>query len=267
MSTLAFIGAGNMAEAIARGLLRSALYAPGDLRACDPSPERQRLFAEDLHVATSADCVAAAKDAHILLLAVKPYVMGEALEALKAASRPDALFISIAAGISTRFIETALGDQRRVIRVMPNTPMLVGKGMSALSKGAHATDADLIVAEKIFDAGGRTVRLPESALDAVTALSGSGPAYIFLLTEALAQAGVEAGLPASEAAHLARQTVVGAAALLEESKDSPAELRRKVTTPNGTTQAAVESLQQAGFQSLMTAAVAAAAKRSRELGK
>lgn len=268
MPTLAFIGAGNMAEAIARGLLRSALYAPADLRACDPSPDRQRLFEEDLHIQTSADCQAAAKDADILLLAVKPFVMAEALTTLKAAARPDALFISIAAGISTKFIESTLASQKpRVIRVMPNTPMLVGKGMSAISKGAHATDADVIATEKIFDAGGHSVRLPESAIDAVTALSGSGPAYIFLLTEALAQAGAEAGLPAAEAAHLARQTVIGAAALLEESKDSPAELRRKVTTPNGTTQAAIESLQAAGFQHAITAAIAAAAKRSRELGK
>jgi pyrroline-5-carboxylate reductase len=268
MPTLAFIGAGNMAEAIARGLLRSALYSPADLRACDPSPDRQRLFEEDLHIPTTADCPSAAKDADILLLAVKPFVMADALAALKSAARPDALFISIAAGISTKFIETTLATSApRVIRVMPNTPMLVGKGMSAISKGAHASDADIITTEKIFNAGGHSVRLPESAIDAVTALSGSGPAYLFLLTEALAQAGADLGLPPAEAAHLARQTVIGSAALLEESRDTPAELRRKVTTPNGTTQAAIESLQSANFQQLLTTALAAAAKRSRELGK
>jgi pyrroline-5-carboxylate reductase len=263
-----------MAEAIARGLLRSALYGAQDLRACDPSADRRRLFSEELAIATSAGCEEAARDADILLLAVKPFVMGEALGQLKAAARRDALYISIAAGISTRFIESALGggeggggSKPRVVRVMPNTPMLVGKGMSAIAKGAHATDGDVIKAEKIFEAGGETVRLPESAMDAVTALSGSGPAYIFYLTEALANAGVAAGLPESEAAHLARQTVIGAAALLEESKDSPAELRRKVTTPNGTTQAAIETLQAGGFQPLMTAAINAAAKRSKELGK
>jgi pyrroline-5-carboxylate reductase len=267
MARLAFIGAGNMAEAIARGLLRSALYGAGELRACDPSADRQRLFAEDLHIATSADCAEAAREADVLLLAVKPFVMGEALAGLKAAARADALYISIAAGISTGFIEGALGGKPRVIRVMPNTPMLVGKGMSAIAKGAYATDGDVIVAEKIFDAGGETVRLPESAIDAVTALSGSGPAYVFYLAEVLAQAGVDAGLPAGEAAHLARQTVIGAAALLEESKDSPAELRRKVTTPNGTTQAAIEAFQAGNFAGLVSGAVAAAARRSRELGK
>ncbi|HVX84502.1 MAG TPA: pyrroline-5-carboxylate reductase [Phycisphaerae bacterium] len=273
MPTLAFIGAGNMAEAIARGLLRSALYAAQDLRACDPAEQRRRLFTDELAIHATADCREAAADADILLLAVKPFVMAEALAQLKPAAKPDALFISIAAGISTAFIESALGADShaakgpRVIRVMPNTPMLVGKGMSALSRGRFATDADIFTAEKIFNAGGHSVRLPESAIDAVTAVSGSGPAYVFFLAEALAAAGAAAGLPPAEAAHLARQTVIGAAALLDESRDSPAELRRKVTTPNGTTQAAIESLQASGFEQALTAAVAAATKRSKELGK
>ncbi|HVS72886.1 MAG TPA: pyrroline-5-carboxylate reductase [Phycisphaerae bacterium] len=276
MPTLAFIGAGNMAEAIARGLLRSALYAAHDLRACDPAEQRRHLFTDELNIHATADCRQAAAGADILLLAVKPFVMAEALAQLKPAAKPDALFISIAAGISTTFIESALGAPPaganaakgpRVIRVMPNTPMLVGKGMSALCRGRFATDADIITAEKIFNAGGHSVRLPESAIDAVTAVSGSGPAYVFFLAEALSAAGAAAGLPAAEAAHLARQTIIGAAALLEESKDSPAELRRKVTTPNGTTQAAIESLQSSGFEKALTAAVAAAAQRSKELGK
>ncbi len=134
-----------------------------------------------------------------------------------------------------------------MIRVMPNTPMLVGKGISALARGAFATEQDLIVAERIFSAGGRTVRVAESAMDAVTAVSGSGPAYIFLLTEALAQAGVAAGLTEGQAVQLARETVIGSAELLAQSKDSPAELRHKVTTPNGTTQAAIEVLQAGRF--------------------
>ena len=276
MSTIAFIGAGNMAEAIARGLLRTALYQPTDLCASDPSPDRQRLFQDDLGincVKENSKTVVAGAD--IVLLAVKPFVMGDALEQIAGALRPGALLISIAAGISTGFIEKTLagagggagGAGARVVRAMPNTPMLVGKGITALCRGERATEHDLIAAERIFTSGGKTVRVTEDLMDAVTAVSGSGPAYAFFLTEALAQAGVAAGLTELQAGQLARQTVIGAAALMEQSKDTPAELRRKVTTPNGTTQAAVETLQAGGFVELMTKAIAAAARRSKELGK
>jgi pyrroline-5-carboxylate reductase len=291
MPTIAFIGAGNMAEAIARGLLRAALYQASEIFATDPNPDRQRLFNEDLGVRCEADCQKSAAKADIIILAVKPFIIAEALQQIAPVMKPTALVISIAAGISTKFIEQSLitskpsGSQTlrpsdpqplspsdpspkpRIIRVMPNTPMLVGKGMSALAKGAHASEHDLITAERIFSAAGKTVRVPEESMDAVTALSGSGPAYIFFLTEALTQAGVSAGLTELQAGQLARETVIGAAALLEQSKDTPAELRRKVTTPNGTTQAAIESLQSNNFQTIITQALAAAAKRSKELGK
>jgi len=272
MATIAFIGAGNMAEAIARGLLRTAMYQAADLRASDPSPERQRLFQDDLGIACVQENSAAVVDgADIVLLAVKPFVVGDALQQIKGALRPEALLISIAAGISTGFIEQSLaaagGAGARVVRAMPNTPMLVGKGITAVCRGSAATERDLIAAERIFSSGGKTVRVAEASMDAVTAVSGSGPAYAFFLTEALAQAGVAAGLTELQAGQLARQTVIGAAELLEQSKDTPAELRRKVTTPNGTTQAAIETLQAGGFVELMGRAIAAAAKRSKELGK
>jgi pyrroline-5-carboxylate reductase len=274
MATIGFIGAGNMAEAIARGLLRSALYQPADIRATDPSPERQRLFSDELGIVCHADCQKAASEADIVILAVKPFVLAEALNQIQPSLKADSLIISIAAGISTRFIEQGLGgggvvvgDGRRVIRVMPNTPMLVGKGISGLARGQFATEQDLIAAERIFSAGGKTVRVTENLIDAVTAVSGSGPAYVFFLAEALAQAGVAAGLTELQASQLARQTVVGAAALLDQSSDAPAELRRKVTTPKGTTQAAIETLEAGGFVDLMTRAVAAATRRSKELGK
>jgi pyrroline-5-carboxylate reductase len=150
---------------------------------------------------------------------------------------------------------------------MPNTPMLAGKGMSALCRGTWAGEHDLIAAERIFAAGGQTVRVTEELMDAVTAVSGSGPAYVFYLTECLAAAGAAAGLTGAQAEQLARQTVIGAAALLEQSKDAVAELRRKVTTPKGTTQAALEALQAGDFAGLMARAVGAAARRSREMGK
>jgi pyrroline-5-carboxylate reductase len=267
MPTIGFIGAGNMAEAIARGLLRTATYQPRDIRATDPNPERRRLFTDDLNIPCADDCETAAAASDIVIIAVKPFVVAEALRQVAPALKPGALVISIAAGISTRFIEDALGDGARVVRVMPNTPMLVGKGVSALTRGRNATEHDLIAAERIFAAGGTTLRAPEDLMDAVTAVSGSGPAYLFFLTEALAQAGVAAGLTDAQAAQLARQTVIGSAALLDQSKDAPAELRRKVTTPNGTTQAAIEALQAGDFAGLMTRAIAAATRRSKELGK
>ncbi len=270
MPTLGFIGAGNMAEAIARGLLRTAVYQKSDIRATDPNPERQRLFSDSLGIDCGEDCRKAASHADIVILAVKPFVIAEALAQISPMLKPGALIISIAAGISTQFIEKILISTNatpRVIRVMPNTPMLVGKGISALARGAFATEQDMIAAERIFSAGGSTVRITENLMDAVTAVSGSGPAYIFFLTEALAQAGIAAGLTEAQAAQLARQTVIGSAYLLEQSSDAPAELRRKVTTPNGTTQAAIETLQAGGFTALMTQAIAAAAKRAKELGK
>jgi pyrroline-5-carboxylate reductase len=150
---------------------------------------------------------------------------------------------------------------------MPNTPMLVGKGVSALCRGAAAGEHDLITAEHIFAAGGKTVRVTEDLMDAVTAVSGSGPAYVFYLTECLAAAGVAAGLTAAQAEQFARQTVIGAAALLEQSKDAPAELRRKVTTPKGTTQAALEAMEAGDFAGMMKRAVEAAARRAKEMGK
>ncbi len=250
MPTLGFIGAGNMAEAIARGLLRTAVYQKSDIRATEPNLERQRLFSDSLGIDCGDDCRKAASHADIVILAVKPFVIAEALAQISPMLKPGALIISIAAGISTQFIEKIListNAMPRVIRVMPNTPMLVGKGISALARGTLATEQDMIAAERIFAAGGSTVRIAENLMDAVTAVSGSGPAYIFFLTEALAQAGVAAGLTEAQAAQLARQTVIGSAYLLEQSSDTPAELRRKVTTPNGTTQAAIETLQAGGF--------------------
>ena len=269
MARVGFIGAGNMAEAIARGLLRAGLYTVQEICAADPNVDRQRLFRDELGVACFGTPAEVAGRADILILAVKPYVVGEALAQMAAALRPESLLVSIAAGISTAFIEQAAGGggERRVVRVMPNTPMLVGKGMSAIARGKLATDADVLLVERIFGAGGKTVRVDEPALDAVTGVSGSGPAYIFYLCEVLAAAGVKAGLPEDQAAVLARQTVVGAAAMLEASKEAPAELRRKVTTPGGTTQAAIETMQAADLAGTIARAVAAATQRSKEMGK
>lgn len=268
---LGFIGAGNMAEAIARGVIRAGLYESHQLIAADPSAGRRDLFLHELNIPCVAESRQIVAAAPVLLLAVKPQVIGTALEQIRPAVAPNTLILSIVAAISTGFIEKGLASssypQPRVVRIMPNTPMLVGAGMSALAKGAYATDEDLLLAERIFSAGGKTVRTVEEQMNAVTALSGSGPAYVFFLTEAMAAAGPALGLSEADAALLARQTVIGAAKLLEASPDAPADLRRKVTSPGGTTQAAIEALQASDFFGVMAGALAAAQRRGQELSK
>lgn len=266
-ASLGFIGAGNMAEAIARGVIRSGLYPASELCAADPTPARQQVFKQDLRIPCVADSTEAAATALIVILAVKPQTMEEALHQIKPALNTDTLIISIAAGITTGYIEKTLGGTPRVVRVMPNTPMLVGEGMTGIAPGKNATDADIITAERIFSAGGKTIRTSEDLINAVTALSGSGPAYVFYLVETLAAAAAKLGLPEDQAALLARQTVIGSAHLLQQSKDSPAELRKKVTSPGGTTQAAIESLQNGGLPTLIDNALKAAEQRSKELAK
>jgi pyrroline-5-carboxylate reductase len=265
---LAFIGGGNMAEAIVRGVLAGGVLAPSQMIVSDPADARRAVF-EKLAVAVSADNKQAAASASRILLAVKPQMMNAMLADLAAAVSPDTLIVSIAAGVSTAKIEKGLGSRgQHVVRVMPNTPMLVGCGMSALVKGQFATDADLAWAKRIFDAAGRSIVLTdEKLIDAVTAVSGSGPAYFFYLIEQLVAAGVAEGLGESDALTLATQTAAGSAKLLAESNLPPAELRRRVTSPGGTTQAACELLDSRNVADAIRAAVRAAAERSRELGR
>jgi len=264
---LGFIGAGNMAEAIARGVIRSGLYRPEQIQASDPVPARRAVFQDDLKIACHADSTVVAAAADIIVLAVKPQMMAAALGQIRAALRPDTLVITIAAGISCAYIESQLAPATRVVRVMPNTPMLVGAGISGIAAGAHAGAADVQLVERIFQAGGQTVRVPEAQINALTALSGSGPAYVFYLTEVLAAAGVSLGLAPADAAVLARQTVIGAAQLLGQSTESPEQLRRRVTSPGGTTQAALETLQCGDLAALFRNALAAAERRGKELGQ
>jgi pyrroline-5-carboxylate reductase len=266
---LGIIGAGNMAEAIARGVIASGLYLPQQIFAADPSAARLDLFRNELGVRTTDDNAEVAQHSRILLLSVKPQMMRTALEQLRSAITADALLISIAAGISTALIETAIGTDRRprVIRCMPNTPMLVGAGMSALSRGRHATDDDLARATRIFSAAGQVLTVDESHMDAVTAVSGSGPAYFFFLVEQMIAAGVSLGLTDTQARQLAAQTALGAATMLTTTPDTPAELRRKVTSPNGTTHAAITYLESNGWPTITADAVRAAAKRSAELSQ
>lgn len=252
---IAFIGAGNMAEALIRGLLASKTLPASHIIAADVRPERLEELRKAFGIRTGKP------EADIIILAVKPQQMSDALAQVAG----EHLLISIAAGITTSRIEKEMGGKPRVVRVMPNTPALVGAGAAALCKGRYATDDDLATAETILGAVGTTVRVEEKLMDAVTALSGSGPAYIFYVTEAMIKAGVQAGLSEELAKKLATQTVFGAAKLLAESDESPASLRQKVTSPGGTTEAALKVMRDRKLAEIFVDAVAAAAQRSREL--
>lgn len=266
---LALIGAGNMAEAIARGLIDSGTLTPDKLIASDVSEVRRELFEKSLGIRCVTDNVQAAREASAILLAVKPQHMAEALAGIGAVISDKTLVISIAAGISTRFIEThlGLGTHWKVIRTMPNTPMLVGLGAVAISAGAFATKADVNAASRFFTPAATVVEVTEDKLDAVTALSGSGPAYVFYLIEHMISAGVALGLTSQQASLLAKQTVLGSAMMSIKSEDAPEELRRKVTSPNGTTQAAIETMDRHLVGENIQKAIKAACDRSIELGK
>lgn len=265
---LAIIGAGNMAEAIARGILRAGLIKARRVIASDVSPQRREVFEKELGIRAVTDNAEAAREAKTVLLSVKPQQMAAVLGSIGSVLSETALVISIAAGVSSASIERNLGSGKawRVIRTMPNTPMLVGEGMVAMAPGQHATAEDLATARRVFEAGATVIELPEKHMDAVTALSGSGPAYFFFLVEQMVQAGVEMGLTAEQAHTLATRTAAGAAKMLITSTDSPQELRRKVTSPGGTTQAAIETMQARDVPGAIVAALHRAAQRSRELG-
>jgi pyrroline-5-carboxylate reductase len=262
---LGVIGAGNMAEALVRGVLSAGVLEAGDIVAADPDEGRRRLFADELGVEATADNTVPAGCPRVLL-AVKPQVMGDVLDGFTDAVRADATVISIAAGVPTSLIDGKLGGRGRIVRVMPNTPMLAGAGVSALAAGPRATDDDLAWTRRLLAASGETVTVEENLMDAVTAVSGSGPAYFFYLIEAMVAAGVAEGLASDTAALLAARTCAGAAKLLEATGESPEALRARVTSPGGTTQRAVETLDAAGVKDALITAVRAAAQRSRELG-
>jgi pyrroline-5-carboxylate reductase len=263
--TVAFIGAGNMGEALIRGLLAAKTVSPARIIAADVRAERREFLAKTFGVQAVDDNAEAVKAADIVLLAVKPQQMGEVLAGFKSVLSNSKLIISIAAGVTTARIERELGGKARVVRVMPNTPALVGAGAAALAKGRYATDEDLATAEAILGAVGISVRVEERLLDAVTALSGSGPAYVFYVTEAMVKAGVAAGLDEAVARRLATQTVYGAGKLLVESGEEPEALRRNVASPGGTTEAALKVMNEQELERIFAEAIKAAEKRSREL--
>jgi pyrroline-5-carboxylate reductase len=261
--TVAILGAGKMGEALLSGLLRAG-RAPGELLLTERHPERAAILESryDVRAVTTAQ---ASQSADTLLIAVKPQEMAALLEDLAGSATPANLVISIAAGIPTPFIEQRLPDGIPVVRVMSNTPVLVDEAMSAVSAGAHAGEEHLERAEKLLRAVGKCVRIPEAQLDAVTALSGSGPAYFFYLVEAMIDAGILLGLPRAIAAELIVQTAIGSAVMLRDSGEHPVQLREAVTSPGGTTIAAIRELENHGVRAALLAALEAARDRSREL--
>jgi pyrroline-5-carboxylate reductase len=264
---IAFLGAGNMAEALVKGLLAAGTAAKDEIVCAEPRAERR----EELHarhgVAVTPSNLAAAQQGDLLVLCVKPLVVDALLDEVAPAVDARKLVVSIAAGVPIAAIARKLGAGARIIRTMPNTPALVGAGATALARGPHASEADLGQAVALFEAVGTAVVVEEHLLDAVTGLSGSGPAFVFLAIEALADGGVKMGLPRHVALALAAQTVVGAGRLVLETGDHPGKLKDQVTSPGGTTIAGVHALESAGFRAALIAAVEAATRRSRELGE
>ncbi len=264
--SIAFIGAGNMAEAMIRGLLRGGVFAPEQITASVPLEDRVNELREKYGILATTNNREAVR-AQIVVLSVKPQILSRVLDEIAEAINPDALVISIAAGVPVAAIQGRLPGGMRVVRAMPNTPALVDAAATAIAGGEHARDTDLADAKRIFDSVGITVILDESQLDAVTGLSGSGPAYVFLILEALSDAGVKVGLSRRTAQLLAAQTLFGSAKLLLETNEHPGRLKDMVTSPGGTAITGLHTLEAGGVRTTLMNAVEAATLRSRELGE
>jgi len=265
-SRIAVIGSGAMGSALIRGALRAGVYSPQEIVAHDIDEQRLVALSEECGITTTPSLDDAVMGAETVLLAVKPQVISEVFEDLTPVIRTDQLVISIAAGVPTSRIEEALGNIP-VIRVMPNTPCLVGASASALAPGRHATPEHMRVAMELFGAVGVAVEVPEDQLDAVTGLSGSGPAYVYLIIEALSDAGVRCGLPRDVSTSLAAETVLGAAKMVLETKEHPGRLKDQVASPGGTTIAGLHQLELHGVRGAIYDAVCAAVERARELSQ
>jgi pyrroline-5-carboxylate reductase len=264
---IGFIGAGNMAEAMIRGLLNGKVRGSSDITASDVNPARRDMMERTYGIHTTADNLALVQAAEVIVLAVKPQVAHAVLDAVRPATGPPKLLISIVAGLTIGAMVERLRAGTRIIRTVPNTPVFVGEGMVAIAPGATATPADMEVVEAIFGPVARTAALEEKLMDAALGVSGSGPAYIFLVIEALADGGVKMGLPKPLALTLAAQTVLGAARMCLEMGRHPAELKDMVTSPGGTTIAALHELEKGAMRATLISAVEAAARRAEELGR
>lgn len=262
---LGFIGAGNMAEAIARAAIGAGIVRAEAMIAADPSDARRAVFAA-MGIVIAADNAEVIRQSKQIMLAIKPQTLPTVGEELAGIDVERQIVLSIMAGIRCAKIEGAAGKPVRVVRIMPNTPLTAGLGMAGVALGSHARAGDDALAMSLFGAAGRAIRVAESDLDAITAVSGSGPAYVFYLAEAMRKAAEELGLT-EHAAVLVEQTILGSAQLLKQSDDTPEELRRKVTSPGGTTEAAIRTMNEMGVAEAIVKAIKAAQQRSVELGK
>jgi len=265
-SRMGVLGFGNMGKALVLGLLQKGTFPKNHIKVYDPdTTKQQEAQALGLQIAhTYADLL---DESDVVLVACKPQNITEVLEGIRPALNHDCLIISIAAGISTEFIRKHLGENVRVIRVMPNTPALVLSGAAGIALGQGCGEAEEQIAKEIFNAVGVCEVVPEEQMDVVTALSGSGPAYFFYMVECMTKAAVAHGLKEAQATRLAAQTLLGAGLLLDRSGESAEQLRARVTSKGGTTEAALKCFMESGFDQLVAKAIEAAAKRSKELGK
>ena len=265
MAQTAILGAGVMGETLLSGLVRAGRRVD-NLIVGEKRPERARELEERYGVAVASN-VEAARKADTIAIVVKPQDMAGLLDEIATELRPGQLVVSLAAGITTAFIESRVPDGVAVVRVMPNTPALVDEGMAALAPGSHCDEAHLAEAEALMASTGRVLRIPERQMDAVTAISGSGPAYIFFVVESMIEAGVHLGLPRATATELVVQTLVGSARMLRETGSHPVVLREQVTSPGGTTAAALRELEIHKVRAAFLAAMEAARDRSRDLAE
>ncbi|MBX3217573.1 MAG: pyrroline-5-carboxylate reductase [Labilithrix sp.] len=265
--TLGFIGGGNMAAALVKGLLHSKVVPPERVIVSDVKEERLQQLHEKHGVRTTTDNLELVRGADVVVLSVKPQVIDKVLGVIGAHVRPEQLVVSVAAGVPVAAMEARLPEGARVVRTMPNTPATVDAGATAIAPGTHATEEDLEIAHELFAAVGRVVTLDESLLDAVTGLSGSGPAYVMLMIEALADGGVKVGLHRDTALLLAAQTVYGSAKLLLDTGEHPGRLKDMVTSPGGTAIAGLHTLESGGLRRTLIDAVEAATTRSATLGE
>jgi pyrroline-5-carboxylate reductase len=263
---LVFLGGGQMAEAIIRGVVAAGLTVAERVTASEIVPARRQYLAEQVGIRAEASNLAAIEQGEVIVLALKPQDIPTVLAEIGGQVREDQLVVSIAAGVPLSKIEPALEAAVPVIRVMPNTPCLVGQGMAAIARGKHATEAHAEIVLRIFNATGKAIGVAEKDLDAVTALSGSGPGYVAIVVEAMADAGVRVGLARDVATTLAIQTVLGTAQMLSETGQHPARLKDIVSSPGGTTIAGIHALERGGLRAAFIDAIVAATERSRELG-
>lgn len=259
------IGCGNMGQALIRGMLRARFARPGQIAVSDANSRALSRATRALGIRRAPSNRELAREADVVLLAVKPQQVGEVLDEIRPVATRGELFISIAAGITTTWIEKRMGGSVAVVRVMPNTPALVGEGMSAIALGRMAKGKDLQVAKRLFACVGEVVQVPERWMNAVTATSGSGPAYFFALMEEMIEVAVSMGLPRKLAAQLVLQTAVGAAKLAKSSQEEPSVLRARVTSKGGTTEAAFKVFAKKHLSETLRAGIKAAAKKAEEL--